>query len=73
MTAEADLAVDHPAHYKRGGIEAIDVIEAFDLGFHLGNVVKYILRAEAKGATLQDLKKASWYLKREINRRESGQ
>jgi hypothetical protein len=61
--------VNHPAHYKRGGMEAIDVIEAFDLGFQLGNAVKYILRAGHKGDALEDLKKARWYLDREIGRR----
>ena len=48
--------VDHPDYYKRGGIEAIDAIEAWELGFHLGNVVKYIARAGRKTAdSLQDL------------------
>lgn len=65
-------AVKHPAHYRRRGLEAIDVIEAFGLNFHLGNVVKYILRHEAKGG-LQDLEKALWYLAREIeNRKREG-
>lgn len=62
--------IDHPAHYSAGGIEAIDVIEAFGLGFHLGNVVKYVLRAGRKSAdALEDLRKAQWYLEREIERR----
>lgn len=62
--------VNHPAHYKAGnGLEAIDVIEGFSLGFHLGNVVKYLLRADRKGAALQDLCKARWYLEREIDRK----
>lgn len=61
-------AVDHPAHYKARGIEAIDVIEAFGLNFRLGNTVKYILRAGRKGATVEDLKKARWYLDREIEK-----
>ena len=60
--------VDHPAHY--GGAdnpyEAIKVIEAWGLNFHLGNTVKYISRAGKKGAPLEDLKKARWYLDREI-------
>lgn len=64
--------VDHPAHY--GGAdnpyEAIKVIEAWQLGFNLGNTVKYIARAEHKGATLQDLEKARWYLDREISNRK---
>ncbi|MGH6690519.1 MAG: DUF3310 domain-containing protein, partial [Gammaproteobacteria bacterium] len=55
--------VNHPAHYQSAaGIEAIDVIEAFDLGFCLGNAVKYILRAGRKGDALEDLKKARWYV-----------
>lgn len=63
--------VDHPDYYKRGGVEAIDAIEAWELGFHLGNVVKYIARAGRKTKDgLQDLRKAAWYLDREIKRRE---
>ena len=60
--------VNHPPHYKSGGIETIDFIEAKELPFHLGNVVKYIARAGKKdGAdTLTDLKKAQWYLARYI-------
>lgn len=61
-------AVDHPAHY--GGVdnpyEAIKVIEAWGLGFNLGNAVKYIARADKKGSNVEDLKKARWYLDREI-------
>ena len=59
--------INHPPHYKRGGMEVIDVIEAFRLNFRLGNVVKYILRSDAKGNLLEDLKKAEWYLRREIS------
>lgn len=59
--------VNHPSHYQGNGIEVIDVIEAFDLGFCLGNVVKYVLRAGKKDARLQELRKAMWYLEREIN------
>ena len=62
--------VHNPPHYKSGGIEAIDVIEAFKLGFHLGNVVKYVLRAGRKGDALEDLEKAAWYLDREIDKLE---
>ena len=58
--------VKHPAHYKVGGIETIDFIEAKKLGYNLGNVVKYITRADHKGNRLQDLRKAQWYLEREI-------
>jgi len=59
--------VNHPPHYKSGGLESIDVIEAFGLGFCLGNTVKYILRHSKKGNPLEDLKKARWYLDRAIS------
>lgn len=50
--------------------EAIKVIEAWDLGFHLGNTVKYICRAGKKDGGVEDLKKARWYLDRLIERLE---
>jgi hypothetical protein len=59
----------NPAHYKDLAVEPIAAIEAWGLGFNLGNAVKYIARAEHKGATLEDLKKARWYLDREITNR----
>lgn len=62
--------VHNPSHYKSGGIEVIDVIEAFELGFRLANVVKYVLRAGRKGDALEDLEKAAWYLDREIDKLE---
>jgi len=65
--------VNHPAHYKTGGIETIDFIEAKQLNYNLGNAVKYISRAEHKGRLVEDLKKASWYLAREINKLEKGE
>lgn len=74
MTGEkkSTEAVDHPAHY--GGAdnpyEAIKVIEAWGLGFCLGNPVKYLARAGKKGAALEDLKKAAWYLNRHIEAME---
>jgi hypothetical protein len=58
--------VNHPPHYKAGGIETIDFIEAKSLNYNLGNVVKYITRADLKGNKLEDLQKAQWYLNREI-------
>lgn len=58
--------VNHPAHYKVGGIETIDFIEAKQLNYNLGNVVKYITRADHKGNNIEDLQKARWYLNREI-------
>jgi len=65
MQSTADN-VNHPAHYKVGGIETIDFIEAKQLNYNLGNVVKYITRADHKGNTQEDLLKARWYLNREI-------
>jgi hypothetical protein len=62
--------VNHPQHYKGKGLEAIQVIEAFDLGFNLGNAIKYLLRCDKKGNKVQDLKKAIWYINREIERLE---
>jgi len=58
--------VNHPKHYYGNKLQAIDVIEDFELGFHLGNAIKYILRAEKKGDKIENLKKAIWYLEREI-------
>jgi len=67
--------VNHPQHYggESNVYEAIKVIEAWDLDFHLGNTVKYISRAGKKGTDkeLQDLNKALWYLKRKIENLES--
>jgi hypothetical protein len=67
---EAKEAINNPAHYggKENPYEAIKVIEAWDLGFCLGNLIKYVSRAGKKGENtkLQDLEKAKWYLEREI-------
>lgn len=61
-----------PDYYKSKGIETIDVIEAFDLNFNLGNVIKYILRAGKKEGEEKekDLNKAMFYLKREVSKDE---
>jgi hypothetical protein len=69
----SDEKVNHPAHYggEANPYEAIKVVEAWKLNFCLGNVVKYISRAGKKGDTLEDLKKARWYLDREIGNLES--
>lgn len=72
-TCSKPEAVDHPQHY--GGAdnvyEVIKVLEAWDLNFHLGNTVKYIARAGKKTENrIEDLKKAKWYLEREIARLE---
>ena len=64
---EFDDLVNHPAHYKVGGIETIDFIEAKKLNYNIGNVVKYLTRADYKGNKLEDLRKAQWYLTREIS------
>lgn len=73
MGTEPFEKVDHPQHY--GGAndpyEAIKVIEAWGLGFCLGNAAKYICRAEKKDAPLDDLRKARWYIDREIERRKA--
>lgn len=60
--------VAHPKHYNQGSIEVIEYIEDQELGFRLGNVVKYISRAGRKdpAKVIEDLKKAQWYLQREI-------
>lgn len=60
--------VDQPQHYTKDGLQPIDVIEAWGLGFHLGTTIKYIGRAGKKPgeSRLKDLEKAHWYLSREI-------
>ncbi len=72
MLGMTDKAVDHPDHYggEDNPYEAIKVIEAWELGFNLGNSVKYIARADKKGNRLEDLKKSLWYLNREIQNME---
>ncbi len=64
--------VNHPSHYTDGKIEVIDFIEDKGLNFHRGNAVKYIARAGKKNPAkeVEDLKKAVWYLNREIQRME---
>ena len=71
--------VNHPKHYTTGKIEVIDFIEDKELNFNLGNVVKYVSRAGRKKTSgksletkaLEDLKKAQWYIQREIETREA--
>lgn len=65
--------VNHPAHYTDGSIEVIDYIEDKQLGYHLGNAIKYISRAGKKDPTkkAEDLRKAVWYLERYIEKLES--
>ena len=72
-------AINHPDHYAGSKIETIDYIEDKGLNFNLGNVVKYVSRAGRKKSVgksleskaLEDLKKAQFYLQREIATREA--
>ena len=59
-----------PKHYTAGKYEVIDVIEDWGLNFRLANTIKYIARHKHKGKPLEDLKKALWYLQREIDKHE---
>lgn len=72
ITATSD-PVNNPPHYRTGGIETIDFIEAKDLNYRLGNVVKYVSRAGRKldSNPVEDLEKAAWYLNREIEARRN--
>lgn len=64
--------VNRPAHYTSGSIEPIDFIISHDMNFNRGNVIKYVTRAGKKGSNveyeIEDLKKAKWYIDREIER-----
>jgi hypothetical protein len=68
--AEAD-PVNSPAHYRShpSGIECIQITE--HMGFNLGNAIKYVWRADLKNDAIEDLRKAAWYINREIQKRES--
>ena len=69
MKKQIKEKVNHPQHYHAdSGIEVIDAIELWQLGFHLGNVVKYVSRSNLKGNKLEDLQKAQWYLNRAISK-----
>jgi hypothetical protein len=63
-------AVEHPVHYTShpSGVECITVAEAFN--FNVGNAIKYLWRAGLKNDAIEDLRKAAWYVQREIERRE---
>ena len=63
--------VNHPSHYTRGGIEVIDALEAWGMNLHLGSAIQYIVRSPYKNNPIQDLKKAIWYLERQIKVMES--
>jgi hypothetical protein len=70
VPAQTTEKINHPSHYNKGKIEVIDFIEDQQMNFNLGNAVKYISRAGAKDptTTIEDLKKAAWYVNREIQR-----
>lgn len=61
--------INNPAHYTshKSGVECIQITE--HMGFNLGNAIKYLWRADEKGAALEDLKKVAWYVNREIEKR----
>jgi hypothetical protein len=63
-------SVDHPAHYNAhpSGIECIEIVR--HMSFNVGNAMKYLWRADEKGAPIEDLKKAVWYIEDEIKKRE---
>ena len=71
MSAQTSEKVRNPLHYNAhvSGIECIDVVE--HMNFNMGNVIKYVWRADHKGNSIEDLEKALWYLQREINRRKA--
>ena len=78
LLAELDAAekkldlVNKPPHYTTGGVDTLDFIEAKDLNYRLGNVVKYVVRCGKKNTDpVQDLEKAMFYLKREIEARRN--
>jgi hypothetical protein len=73
MASSTHDPVNSPSHYTDGSIEVIDFIEDKKFGFHLGNAVKYISRAGKKNPDkkIEDLKKAIWYIQREISNSES--
>ena len=70
--SETRDTVNHPAHYNShpSGVECITVVEHF--GFNVGNAIKYLWRCGLKGDEIEDLKKALWYVQREIEKREKG-
>jgi hypothetical protein len=69
--AVANDPVNHPKHYTNhpSGIECIQITE--HMGFNLGNAIKYIWRADLKADAIEDMKKAVWYIQREIAKREA--
>jgi hypothetical protein len=70
MPIQGNDSVNHPKHYTNhpSGIECIQITE--HMGFNLGNAIKYIWRADLKADAIEDMKKAVWYIQREIAKRE---
>ena len=68
---EENDKVVHPSHYNQGKYEVIDVINDWRLNFNLGNVIKYVARADYKNNAIEDLEKAMFYLQYEINARKN--
>ena len=64
-------SVNHPKHYTKhpSGIECIEITE--HMNFCIGNAIKYLWRADLKGNDIEDLRKAEWYIRREIRRRQN--
>lgn len=69
VLSQLDPELDHPDHYVANGIEVWDVIEAFNLPYHLADAIAYILRADRKGRPEKDIGKAIRHLKRELQER----
>lgn len=67
LKADKSEMVNHPSHYQGKKFEVIDIIEDYDLGFNLGNALKYLLRCNKKWNKAEDIKKAIWYLNRELS------
>lgn len=72
-TTQSEDLINHPSHYTHGNIEVIDVILDWKLSYCLSNAIKYIARCEYKHKKIEDLKKAIWYLEREIQETEKGE
>jgi len=71
LVSRKNDSVEHPAHYTShpSGIECIEITQ--HMSFTLGNAVKYVWRADLKNDAIEDLKKAKWYIEREIAKREA--
>lgn len=72
MAGKNSDPVNHPSHYTQGKIEVLDFIEDQEFGYLAGNVVKYVARYRWKGAPVEDLRKARFYLDRLIEQTENG-